>query len=379
MNNIKYVEAPITEYLHRKASRLLSPLSGTFELTPVCNMSCRMCYVRMTKQEQEAVRPLRTAEEWLRLGETAKKRGMLYLLLTGGEPFSRPDFREIMEGLHRMGLLISINSNATLVTEETVKWLQEVPPVRMNITLYGASDETYGRLCRNSKGFTQVTRAIHLLKDAGIPIKINCSVTPYNARDLEAIFAFCETEQLIVQATSYMFPPLRRDASMVGQNDRFTPEDAAAYSAKIECLSNGRERFLQHVADEELTGLSADQDSDCQEIEGEGIHCRAGKCSFWVTWDGRLLPCGMLPGKENADVFDIGFDEAWRRATQEAAAIRLPAKCTNCKKKEICRPCAASVLTKTGTYCNVPEYRCRMAEAYPQAAKRLAEQLKGEE
>ncbi|MCD7760181.1 MAG: radical SAM protein [Clostridiales bacterium] len=379
MNKIKYVEAPITEYLHRKASRLLSPLSGTFELTPVCNMSCRMCYVRMTKQEQEAIRPLRTAEEWLRLGETAKERGMLYLLLTGGEPFSRPDIREIMEGLHRMGLLITVNSNATLITEKTVKWLKEVPPVRMNITLYGASDATYADLCRNPRGFTQVTRAIHLLKDAGIPIKINCSVTPYNAHDLEAIFAFCEREGLIVQATSYMFPPLRRDASMVGQNDRFDPEEAAAYSAKIEYLSNGRERFLQHIEDEDLTGLAADQDSDCQEIEGEGIHCRAGKCSFWVTWDGRLLPCGMLPGKGNADVFQVGFDEAWRRATQEAAAIRLPAKCTNCKNKEICRPCAASVLTETGTYCNAPEYRCRMAEAYPQAAKRLAEQLRGEE
>ncbi len=379
MNNIKYVEAPITEYLHRKASRLLSPLSGTFELTPVCNMRCRMCYERMTKAEQGALRPLRTAEEWLRLGQIAQSKGMLYLLLTGGEPFSRPDFREIMEGLHRLGLLISINSNATLVTAETVEWRKNVPPTRMNITVYCPSDETYARLCGNPQGFTQVTGAIHLLKDAGIPIKINCSVTPDNAGDLEEIFAFCEREGLILQATSYMFPPLRRDASMIGKNARFTPEDAAAYSAKIEYLSNGRERFLEHVENEDLGGIPTDQDSDCQEIEGEGIHCRAGKCSFWVTWDGRLLPCGMLPGKDNADVFAVGFDEAWRRATEEAAAIRLPAKCTNCKSKQICRPCAASVLTETGTYCNVPEYRCRMAQGYPAAAKRLAQQLKGEE
>lgn len=70
------VEAPMTEYLHAKASRLHIPLSGTFELTPVCNMACRMCYVRMTKAQQEALHPLRTAEEWLELGKTAKDRGM---------------------------------------------------------------------------------------------------------------------------------------------------------------------------------------------------------------------------------------------------------------------------------------------------------------
>ncbi len=374
---MKYIEAPLTEYLHQKASKQLLPLSGTFELTPVCNMSCRMCYVRMTREEQEAIHPLRTAEEWIRLGQVAKEKGMLYLLLTGGEPFSRPDFREIMEGLHRMGLLVSINSNATLITEETVEWLRKTPPTRMNVTLYGASDETYARLCRNPQGFTQVSRAIRLLKDAGISIKINCSVTPYNAADLESIFAFCEKEELILQATSYMFPPLRRDASMIGRNERFSPEEAAAYSAKIECLSNGRERFLEHVANDSLNGLAADQDSDCQEIEGEGIHCRAGKCSFWVTWDGRFLPCGMLPGKEAADVFAVGFDEAWRRATEEAAAIRLPGKCTNCSYKEYCRPCAASVLTETGTYGCAPEYRCRMAQAYPVAVRKLAARLNG--
>ena len=133
------VEPPITEYLHAKAARQGIPLSGTFELTPLCNMNCRMCYVRMSREQQEAIRPLRTAAQWLELGRQAKEQGLLYLLLTGGEPFLRPDFREILAGLHQMGLLISINSNGTLIDESVVRWLKETPPVRINITLYGAS------------------------------------------------------------------------------------------------------------------------------------------------------------------------------------------------------------------------------------------------
>ena len=50
------VEPAITEYLHTKASRLGIPLNGTFELTPLCNMNCRMCYVRMGREQQEANR-----------------------------------------------------------------------------------------------------------------------------------------------------------------------------------------------------------------------------------------------------------------------------------------------------------------------------------
>ena len=87
------IEPPVTEYLHAKAAKLGIPLSGTFELTPCCNMSCKMCYVRMTKQQQEAIAPLRSACEWLELGRQAKEGGLLYLLLTGGEPFLRPDFK----------------------------------------------------------------------------------------------------------------------------------------------------------------------------------------------------------------------------------------------------------------------------------------------
>ena len=381
----------ITEYLHTKAARLGIPLNGTFEVTPLCNMNCRMCYVRMDREQQESIAPLRTAEEWLELGRTAKERGMTYLLLTGGEPFLRRDFRQIMQGLHRMGFVLSINSNGTMIDEKTVEWLKETPPIRINITLYGASDETYGRLCRNPQGFTQVTKAIRLLKEAGILVKLNCSVTPYNAEDLEQIFAFAEKEELVVQATSYMFPPLRRDASKVGWNDRFSAEESAIQEAWINVYQNGREAYLKHMESEETESLSGDIEEDCMPVdeetpgngdsekkEGERIHCRAGKCSFWVTWDGRFLPCGMLPGENALNVFEAGFDAAWDQAKAEAAAIRLPVRCSTCSLKDKCRACAAMVYTESGNYHDVPVYRCQMAHAYAGACRQVEEELRRE-
>ena len=381
----------ITEYLHTKAARLGIPLNGTFEVTPLCNMNCRMCYVRMDREQQETIAPLRTAEEWLELGRTAKERGMTYLLLTGGEPFLRPDFRQIMQGLHRMGFVLSINSNGTMIDEKTVEWLKETPPIRINITLYGASDETYGRLCRNPQGFTQVTKAIRLLKEAGILVKLNCSVTPYNAEDLEQIFAFAEKEELVVQATSYMFPPLRRDASKVGWNDRFSAEESAIQEAWISVYQNGREAYLKHMESEEMASLSGDIEEDCMPVdeefpgngdsekkEGERIRCRAGKCSFWVTWDGRFLPCGMLPGENALNVFEAGFDAAWEQAKAEAAAIRLPVRCSTCSLKDKCRACAAMVYTESGNYHDVPVYRCQMAHAYAGACRQVEEELRRE-
>ena len=316
---------------------------------------------------------------------------MTYLLLTGGEPFLRPDFRQIMQGLHRMGFVLSINSNGTMIDEKTVEWLKETPPIRINITMYGASDETYGRLCRNPRGFTQVTKAIHLLKEAGILVKLNCSVTPYNAEDLEQIFAFAEKEDLVVQATSYMFPPLRRDTSKVGWNDRFSPEESAIQEAWINVYQNGREAYLKHMESEEMAALSGDMEEDCipvgeetpgngdpEKKEGERIRCRAGKCSFWVTWDGRFLPCGMLPGDNSLNVFEAGFDAAWEQTKAVAAAIRLPAACSKCSIKDKCRACAAMVYTESGNYHDVPEYRCRLAHTYKAACRQVADEIRQE-
>lgn len=379
------VEPKITEFLHAKAAKNHIPLSGTFELLPVCNMSCRMCYVRMTQEEQQRVSPLHTADEWVKLAGKLKDKGMIYLLLTGGEPFLYPELRRLLEKLQKMGLVISINSNGTLIDESVVAWLKETPPSRINITLYGASDTTYERLCGNPKGFSQVTKAIHLLKEAGITVKLNCSVTPYNANDLEAIFDFARKEQLIIQATSYMFPPMRRDVSMIGKNDRFTSEEAAYYAAKIEMLLNGSEKFLEKMERQDLVRLNGENGEDCflteltkgnHDEEGMTMRCRAGKCSFWIAWDGTCMPCGMIPVKGSFNVFERNFDEIWKEIVEQTALIRLPGECKSCPLLEQCRPCAAMVMTESGTYHQIPQYRCKMTQAYPAACRKIETEIR---
>lgn len=371
------VEAQITNYLYAKASYQGIPLSGTFELTPCCNMACKMCYVRKTKEEQEAISPLRTPEEWIQLGEQAKQAGMLYLLITGGEPFLYPGIREVLTRLHYMGLVISVNTNGTMIDEETIKWLKECPPSRFNITLYGASDETYERLCGNPKGFTQATRAIRLLKEAGFTVKINCSVTPHNVDDLEAIFAFAQEEELVVQATSYMFPPVRRDAAMTGKNERFTPEEAAYQAAKITALTDGYQNFLERMEKNAPLSLPDELEEDCPQLEAEGdqIRCRAGKCSFWITWEGNMLPCGIFPNKGADNVFDLGFQRTWENVRERTREIRLPIKCKACELRDQCKACAAMVITESGDFHTAPEYRCRMSKGYSNACHLLKEEL----
>ena len=368
----KLIEPRLTEYLHMKASRIKTPISGTFELSPLCNMDCKMCYIKMSKEKQESIARLRTKEEWIELAQKAKEKGMLFLLLTGGEPFLVKDFKELYIELHKMGFCISINSNGTMIDEDVIEWLKHYPPMRINMTLYGASDETYGRLCNNPKGFTQVTKAISLLKENNIQVKLNCSVTPYNKDDLKQMMDFAEEHDLVIQATSYMFPPLRKDKTKIGQNNRFNAEDAALYGAYISAYSNGFDRFKDYIESGQLALYDADD--DCGVVEGDHMRCRAGITSFWMTWEGKMLPCGMIPDK-GKDPWEVGFDEAWENAKNIVSDITLPVKCAGCGKKDECRACAAMVYTETGTYDKVPQYRCEMTKNYPEACKKVLKEL----
>ncbi len=359
----------LVEHLHRRADVRGIPLSGTFELTPMCSMACKMCYVRMTAEEvRQSGKRLRTVAEWLELAKVLREQGTLMILLTGGEPLTYPGFRELYRELRAMGFVLSINSNATLIDEETVAWLAEDPPQRINITLYGASNETYMRLCNHPTGYTVVTKAIEMLQDAGIPVKLNCSVTPDNVCDLEKIIAYSDERKLVLQATGYMFPPVRRDETSVGRNARFSPEACAEVEARIRLLQRGEDNLRAYCANVEAH--SVPEEDACFDCEGDGMRCRAGKSSFWITWDGRLLLCAMM-NDPSYDVFELGFPAAWERLRERVAAIRLPPECAACDSKDVCRSCAAMVYTETGSYDKKPQYRCDLMRSTPAACRAL--------
>ncbi|MBR3997282.1 MAG: radical SAM protein, partial [Clostridia bacterium] len=183
----------LTDYLARKAIAMKVPLIGTFELSPVCNFACTMCYVRRTQKEvQDHPRGILSLEDWLRIAEEAREAGTLYLLLTGGEPLLWPDFWTLYEKLVDMGFLVSINTNGSMIDDEAVQRFRKRPPQKLNITLYGANDGTYYRLCGADGVFSRVDQAIRKLVENDLTVKINCSLTPENAADLDWIVDYAK-------------------------------------------------------------------------------------------------------------------------------------------------------------------------------------------
>ena len=364
------IESPLTQMLLNKASMINIPMSGTFELTPMCNFACKMCYVRKTAEDiKNHTREMMTLEEWIHLAEEAKKAGLLYLLLTGGEPFAWPHFWELYDVLSDMGFLISINSNGSLINEQVIERLKEKPPIRINITLYGYGDESYQKLCGVQGMFSRVDKAIKMLQEENISVKLNGSLTPENVKDLEACIAYAEERNLIYEVNTYMFPPVRRDETLVGKNERFTPEEAAYYRLKSFRLQYGQDRyhaFMQMVSKGSVPPMGLDE--SCVDPRDGRIRCRAGKASFWVTWDGKITPCGMMP-RPDIDIRNKSFVQAWDELVEESEKLCLSGICQKCANKAICHACAAMAMSETGEADGMPVYLCQMVEAIREMAR----------
>ncbi len=364
----------LTMLLNAKAKSQRVPLSGAFELTPCCNLNCKMCYVRKSAAEVNAHgRQALSLEGWKALADEALKNGTLFLLLTGGEPFLWPHFRELYQYLSGKGFVLSINSNATLITPELAAWLAEFPPCRVNVSLYGASDETYRRLCGVSGMFTRAVQGIDALLSSGIQVKINASMTPDNIADLPQIIEFAHQRNLLVQHSSYMYPPVRRDLSAASNAYRFTPEEAARCTLEFHRLSDTPEAFASWVrlAASSLTA-PAGLDIGCNDPMDGTLHCQAGTASYWITWDGLMTPCAMM-SQPCEDVATLGFLPAWQRIVAHTESMRLSGICEACPDRKACHHCAAAALAETGDVGGVPKYLCEMADALRTLAGQLLE------
>ncbi len=340
--------------LFAKAEMQGIPLSGAFELTSRCTLDCKMCYIHRNEHDREAISGEKDTAWWINLANEASKAGTLPVLLTGGEPMIRRDFDEIFLACKNAGLLVSVNTNGTLLTDEKIRFFRENPPQKINVTLYGTSKETYSGLCGNGDVYETVVEAVKKLVEAKLTVKLNYSVTPQNVSDAPKALDFARELQLPIQPVTYMFPPVRTECGEM--SERLTPQKAAQVQFDWQRRLLGNE-FSDYLKNKSKAPQPYADITDC----GERINCRAGSTTFWVTWKGEMTPCGMM-NTPSVPIED--FKEAWNSIREKRREIFLPTQCTGCELRKSCDMCAAVSYAETGRFDSLPEYVCRKAHEY---------------
>jgi MoaA/NifB/PqqE/SkfB family radical SAM enzyme len=110
----------------------IAPLSFWLELTSRCNNNCRHCYGNLPSVDSAVKEKEITLEEIEQIADEAASMGCLGVLMTGGEPMIREDFFDIYRYLKKKGLLITIFTNGTQITEEHIALFKSSPPWKID-------------------------------------------------------------------------------------------------------------------------------------------------------------------------------------------------------------------------------------------------------
>ena len=159
------------------------PIVGSFELTERCNLSCKHCYINLPTNNRAARAAELTTEEICRILDEMADAGCMWLLLTGGDPFLRPDFLDIYTYTKKKGICVTVFTNGTMITPKIADYFVELPPRRIEITLYGMTEATYEAVTGLPGSYKKCIRGIELLHERGLPLRLKTIGLTINKHD----------------------------------------------------------------------------------------------------------------------------------------------------------------------------------------------------
>jgi radical SAM protein with 4Fe4S-binding SPASM domain len=327
------------------------PLSGTIEVTRRCPLTCLHCYNNLPMSDAEAHKRELSYDEMCRLLDQMSDAGTLWLLLTGGEIFARPDFLDIYTYAKRKGFLITLFTNGTLVTERIADYLAEWRPFAIEITLYGLTKETYERLTGVPGSFEKCMRGIRLLRDRGLPLALKTVAVSTNRHEIPGMQRFAEEEIGVPFKFDSMINP-RVDCSQSPLDVRLTPEESVALDLCDPKRSDEWIRFADTVR----------QSLERTPAPGTVYQCGGGISSFAIDPYGRLSIC-VLSEAHKYDTRAGSFLEGWDGflRQQRSKTVTRPTKCVSCALKSSCGMCPANGELESGDAETPVDHLCHVA------------------
>jgi radical SAM protein with 4Fe4S-binding SPASM domain len=278
--------------------------------------------------------------------------GCLYLLITGGEPLLRKDFAKIYTHAKENGLLVTVFTNGTMISENILDLFGDLPPKTVEITLYGASEATYKNVSRIAGSFQRCMNGIQGLLDRNIPLKLKTVLMTHNRHEFQDIKRIAEDFGVDFRFDADIFPTFDGDISPIEL--RVSPEEAVeiemADAKRVVEWQNYYQKYRETTKNDTL------------------YQCGAGLTSFHIDPFGNLQPCLMTLGYKY-DLNTGSFLDGWDNTTPliRNRKANNGNACMTCESRTLCGFCPAYFELENGSEETKSEHLCAMGHLRLQA------------
>ena len=336
------------------ADRDRIPITGSIELTERCNLACKHCYINLPTNDRVARAAELTTEEVCRIFDEMADAGCLWLLLSGGDPFLRPDFLEIYAHAKKKGFLLNVYTNGTMITPKIADYLAEWPPRQIEITLYGMTEATYEAVTALPGSYKKCIRGIELLHERKLPLGLKAVGLTINKHEIEAMRAYSESLGLNRSLrVDYQINP-RLNGSKIPCNVRLSAEEIVELELAIPGSRDAHIRRHERLQKQR-------QKNGGREPPTNLYRCGAGVSAFHIDSYGRLSLC-MISRLNSYDLRQGSFAEGFKDYLLGARTKPRPRDflCNRCEIEHMCNMCPAQSELFTGTIDEPVEVLCEI-------------------
>jgi radical SAM protein with 4Fe4S-binding SPASM domain len=328
---------------NKKAAQLRIPLTGGLDLTYRCNLRCVHCYLR--DYPNNMLHKEMNTKEVLSVIDEVTEAGCLYFLITGGEPFLRKDFPEIYRHAKNNGLLVTVFTNGTLITDEILELFIGLPPRVVEISLYGATASTYEKITGLSGSYEKCLDGIRRLLDNKINVGLKTILMTLNRHEFFDIENMAKELGVKFRFDAAIFPRFNGDKTPL--NLRVTPGDAA----EKDFSDKEKVRKWKKYFDRSGEPLSSDK----------LYNCGAGVTGFHIDPYGYLKPCIMI-NNISYNLLGGNFLTGWRDVISGILDKKAGnvSSCNQCENRHLCDFCPAFFALENGAEDIRSEYLCAL-------------------
>jgi len=330
-----------SEHIHTKTAGERIPVNGSIELTFRCNLNCVHCYCPRGNTEKEM-----SYEDVCRVLDDIASSGCLWLTLTGGEPLLRDDFKDIYIYAKKKGMIITLFTNATLITPEIASFLKSWPPFAVEVSIYGASKDTYERITAVRGSFERCLKGINLLFEHKIPLRLKTMLMTINKHELFKMKRFAESLGVEFRFDPLLNPTL--SGSLEPCSYRIKPQEVVELDLNDKKRKESWQEFCEKFPEPIKTDLL--------------FSCSAGRTSFHIDPYGNLCMC-IIVRSPAYDLRKGSFKEGWSDFFFNLLSKKKSShsECTFCELRDLCSFCpGAALLEKKDPDAKI-EYFCEIA------------------
>ena len=314
------------------------PYSVLFELTARCNMNCVHCYLQNVHDTKEL-----SYDKIIEIIDILYEKGIVFLTFTGGEILLRKDFVDIYLYAKKKGFLVELFTNGYLFDDKIIDALAEYPPLLVDISLYGASENTYRKVTGLQNAFARVIQNCKKLKKAGIRVSLKSPIIDLTYPKIKDMQMLADKLQIPFVYTFEICNTIdRQDMPKMHQislNKALEYEFANHYK---QIQTEGRKSKSNY--DEIINELRTNE---------KVYSCNVAVNSFVVDYNGKMCPCMKLRHR-GIKLEKNNYEKIWSDFKKYSAQIAtMDYKCKGCEALYYCDVCPAEM----DFLYNDPEYR----------------------